>query len=181
MSIEIVVPEMGESVIEATVGRWLVGAGASVKAGQPLVELETDKVDLEVSAERDGVLAEILVEAGADVKIGDVLGKIEVGAEAEATAQDKPEQEKVAEKKAERPEDPPADSPPIEEEKDAKATPVARRMAEDAGMDVAKIPGSGSGGRVTKEDVEKALNAKRAPLPVSAPAPSPVISSSPSP
>ena len=159
MSIEILVPAMGESVIEATVSRWLVEAGAAVKAGQPLVALETDKVDLEVAAPRDGVLAEILVQAGADVKIGDVLGRLEAGAQAEsAEALPRPMEATV------------------EPESEAKATPVARRMAADAGVDVARIAGSGSGGRVTKEDVEKALSAKTAPLTTTAP--SPVLPSS---
>jgi len=179
MSIEILVPEMGESVVEATVGRWLVEAGTAVKAGQPLVELETDKVDLEVAADRDGVLAEILVEAGADVKIGDVLGKLEAGqvaASAEApTPKEKSEPQKSADsEKAD------AGEKAVAEEEGVKATPVARRMAEDAGMDVAKISGSGSGGRVTKEDVEKALAARAAPSPAPSSAPPPVIPPSPS-
>jgi 2-oxoglutarate dehydrogenase E2 component (dihydrolipoamide succinyltransferase) len=187
MSIEITVPEMGESVVDATVGRWLVEAGASVKAGQPLVELETDKVDLEVSAERDGVLAEILVEAGTDVKIGDVLGKLEAGQDASAGEASekkadttKTEKSSTAETKKD---DEQADSSPAEasdDEPEAKATPVARRMAEDAGMDVAKISGSGSGGRVTKEDVEKALAAKEASAPEKA-SPSTPASQQPSP
>lgn len=169
MSIEIRVPEMGESVVEATVGRWLVEQGAAVKAGQPVVELQTDKVDLEVSAERDGVLAEIVAQAGADVQIGDVLGRIDAGAAgAESAAQDKPKAEKAeakpdekkAGKKSEDSKEPPAADGPDEDEKDAKATPVARRMAEESGIDIAKISGSGSGGRVTKEDVEKALATK---------------------
>ncbi|MBX3053036.1 MAG: 2-oxoglutarate dehydrogenase complex dihydrolipoyllysine-residue succinyltransferase [Caldilineaceae bacterium] len=183
MSINITVPEMGESVVEATVGRWLVEAGASVKAGQPLVELETDKVDLEVSAEKAGVLAEILVEAGTDVKIGDVLGKLEPGqaasAEDESEKEDAPQkadeakaEEAEAKKDSSTPADggPSDDSPQAEAKTDeanaqpgeeAKVTPVARRMAEDAGMDLSQISGSGSGGRVTKEDVEKALSAQK--------------------
>lgn len=162
MSIEILVPAMGESVIEATVSRWLVEAGAAVKAGQPLVALETDKVDLEVAAPRDGVLAEILVQAGADVKIGDVLGRLEAGAQAEsAEALPRPMEATV------------------EPESEAKATPVARRMAADAGVDVARIAGSGSGGRVTKDDVERAMAAQTA-LPTPPPS-SPMIPSSPSP
>lgn len=176
MSIDITVPEMGESVVEATVGRWLVEAGASVKAGQPLVELETDKVDLEVSAERDGVLAEILVEAGADVKIGDVLGKLEAGQDASAGETSKKKETKQADaaqaekdssaktkKDSEESDSSPAEA--SDDEPEAKATPVARRMAEDAGMDLSQISGSGSGGRVTKEDVEKALTSQKEPAP----------------
>lgn len=176
MSIEITVPEMGESVVEATVGRWLVDAGASVKAGQPLVELETDKVDLEVSAERDGVLAEILVEAGTDVQIGDVLGKLDPGQDAAAGETSEKKETKKADaaqvekdssaktkKDGEESDGSPAEAG--DDAPEAKATPVARRMAEDAGMDLSQISGSGSGGRVTKEDVEKALASQKESAP----------------
>ncbi len=176
MSIAITVPEMGESVVEATVGRWLVETGASVKAGQPLVELETDKVDLEVSAERDGVLSEILVEAGTDVQIGDVLGKLEAGQGGSAEeASEKKETKKADTAQAEKDnsaktkkdgeESDSAQAEASDDEPEAKATPVARRMAEDAGMDLSQISGSGSGGRVTKEDVEKALASQKEAAP----------------
>ena len=86
MSANIVVPELGESVIEATISHWLKQPGDRVTAGEPLVELETEKVNLEVGAERAGVLARIERQAGEDVRIGDVLGVIEDAAEAEAQA-----------------------------------------------------------------------------------------------
>ena len=168
MSIEILVPAMGESVVEATVGRWLVEQGAAVKAGQPLVELQTDKVDLEVAAEKAGVLAEILVEAGADVQIGDVLGRLTEGSGSGSSDAPAPNAA------------PSNVDAPASEEVEVKATPVARRMAEDTGVDVAKIAGSGSGGRVTKEDVEKALSAKAEPAPAKS-SPSIPASQQPSP
>lgn len=191
MNIEITVPEMGESVVEATVGRWLVEQGAAVKAGQPLVELQTDKVDLEVSAERDGVLAEILVEAGTDVQIGDVLGKLEAGQGGSAEeASEKKETKKADTAQAEKDnsaktkkdgqESDSAQAETSDDEPEAKATPVARRMAEDAGMNLSQISGSGSGGRVTKEDVEKALSAKEEPAPAK-PSPSSPAARQPSP
>src|SRR5215472_18161504 len=77
MAVSIVVPELGESVIEATVGRWLKKEGDPIRVGEVVVELETDKVDLEVGAERAGVLARIERKEGEDVKIGEVLGLIE--------------------------------------------------------------------------------------------------------
>src|SRR5215472_5733175 len=80
MPAKIVVPELGESVLEATVGHWLRNEGDHVSVGEVLVSLETDKVDLEVGAERGGVLAKIERHEGEDVKIGDVLGVIEDGA-----------------------------------------------------------------------------------------------------
>src|SRR5579872_6136913 len=83
MSVNIVVPELGESVVEATVGRWLKHEGEAVKVGEPVVELETDKVNLEVGAEKEGVLARITRQNGDDVKIGDILGVIDESAQAQ--------------------------------------------------------------------------------------------------
>ncbi len=80
MAFEIVVPELGESVVEATVARWLKNEGDSVKVGEAVVVLETEKVDLEVGAEKDGTLSKVIQQAGADVKIGDVLGMVEESA-----------------------------------------------------------------------------------------------------
>ena len=77
MATNIVVPELGESVIEATVARWLKQPGEAVKAGEAVLVLETDKVDLEVAAEKSGVLASVAQAEGADVKVGDVLGVID--------------------------------------------------------------------------------------------------------
>ncbi len=79
MSTNIVVPELGESVVEARVAKWLKKPGDSVNAGDPLVELETEKIDLEVSADRPGVLAAIKHQEGADVKVGEVLAVLEEG------------------------------------------------------------------------------------------------------
>src|SRR5258708_5820510 len=84
MPVNIVVPELGESIVEATVGRWLKQEGDHVRVGEAVVELETDKVNLEVGADKDGVLGKIVRQKGEDVKIGDVLGVIEE-ASAEAT------------------------------------------------------------------------------------------------
>src|SRR5437667_5424885 len=92
MASKILVPELGESVLEATVGRWLKNEGEPVNVGEPLVELETEKVDLEVGAERSGVLARIEKPPGADVRIGDVLGVIdESGSAGVSPAAVKPE------------------------------------------------------------------------------------------
>jgi len=80
MSVNIVVPEMGESIVDARIARWLKKEGDAVAVGEPLVELETDKVDVEVNAPQNGVLKQIAHAEGADVKIGDVLGTIAEGA-----------------------------------------------------------------------------------------------------
>ena len=84
MSVEIRVPTLGESVTEATIAKWLKKAGDAVGADEPVVELETDKVSLEVPAPSAGVLSEILVEVGTDVEVGAVIGRIEAGAGAAA-------------------------------------------------------------------------------------------------
>jgi 2-oxoglutarate dehydrogenase E2 component (dihydrolipoamide succinyltransferase) len=146
MVIKIVVPELGESVLEATVGEWLKKEGDSVQAGEPVVSLETDKVNLEVSAERAGVLARIERPAGVDVHIGDVLGTMEESAEsaghvAETTTQSAAETAAAS----------------AEAESEEKVTPVARRLAEERGVDLSQVHGSGPQGRVTKQDVEEYL------------------------
>jgi 2-oxoglutarate dehydrogenase E2 component (dihydrolipoamide succinyltransferase) len=134
MATNIVVPELGESVVEATVGTWYKAVGEPVSVGEVLVELQTDKVDQEISADVAGVLTSIAHPEGADVNIGDVLGVIGDGdgdgdsAEAVSSAVE-----------------PPADAKP--------ATPVARRIAEAEGVDLTAVAGSGRGGRVTKQDV----------------------------
>ncbi len=142
MSTEIVVPELGESVVEATVGEWRVAEGQAVKVGDVVVELETDKVDVEVGATAAGVLTRILQPAGSDVGIGDVLGLID-GREAQGSG-GAGEQGNTA----------PAVAQAVSL---SPATPVARRMAEAEGIDLTAVAGSGAGGRVTKQDVAARL------------------------
>jgi 2-oxoglutarate dehydrogenase E2 component (dihydrolipoamide succinyltransferase) len=162
MSVQITVPALGESVVEATVARWLKQEGEAVKAGEAVVALETDKVDLEVPAEKDGVLSKITRQAGEDVQIGDVLGLIEESAAPSATGGDKPgTPAQVAT---------PASEPP--------ATPVAKRVAADQGVDLSVISGAGPGGRVTKQDVENYVRTQQ-PVPQPASAPAPVATSTP--
>jgi len=163
MSIKIVVPELGESVVEATVGHWLKQKGDHVAAGEAVVELETDKVNLEVSAEQAGVLTQIERQEGEDVRIGDVLGVIEEGSAAEVT---KPASE-AAQKE-------PATATPEGVSTDEKATPVAKRLAEAHGVDLTQVHGSGSGDRVTKQDVQTYLEEQQPqPKPTAAPPPPP--------
>jgi len=147
MTIEIKVPELGESVVDATVVRWFKSVGDHIKVGEALVELETEKANFEVAAERQGVLASIVKVDGEDVLVGEVLGALEEGAAAEKaadTAQPAPEPEEVKIEITE-----------ITEDTDGeKVTPVARRIAEEHGVDLSRVTGTGHGGRVTKEDVE---------------------------
>ncbi len=159
MPIQIVVPEIGESIVEATVGSWLKHEGDLVAAGEALLELETEKVNLEVYAERAGRLARIERQAGEDVKVGDVLGVIEEAEGAEAAAQPAPAKEAPEAPPAKAAPTPPAKAaaaPPPADEK-PKATPVAKRVAEEQGVDLAQVSPSGPGGRATKQDVQSYL------------------------
>ena len=151
MSTEIVVPELGESIVEATVGEWRVAEGQAVKVGDVVVELETDKVDVEVGATAAGVLTRILHPTGSDVAIGDVLGVI--GGAGEQGSGGAGEQDSTASVA-------PPDSPtPVAQTASlpTAATPVARRMAEAEGIDLGDVARSGAGGRVTKQDVAARL------------------------
>jgi 2-oxoglutarate dehydrogenase E2 component (dihydrolipoamide succinyltransferase) len=161
MSIEIKVPTLGESVTEATIARWLKNEGDAVKRDEPLVELETDKVSVEVPSPTAGVLEHIEVKAGSTVGVGTVLGAVKEGATAAAGAEAKPEA------KAQAPAKQPAKAEPV-----PPPPPSVRRIAEEEHLDVSSIAGSGKRGQVTKEDALAALEAvKTAPAPKQAPAP----------
>jgi len=157
MSIEIKVPDLGESVIEATIARWLKQEGDTVNVGEPVLVLETDKVDLEVGAEKSGTLARIDQQEGADVKVGDVLGLID---ENGASAKPAPKAEKPAAKPAEKPTKETPPPPPAEE----RATPVAKRVAEENQVDLSKVTSKDSK-RVTKSDVQRYIEQRETPAP----------------
>jgi len=155
MSVEIRVPAMGDSITEATIGRWFKKAGDAVAMDEPLVELETDKVTLEVNAPAAGALSEILAETGATVAVGALLGTIAAGAAGAKAA--------PAAKAAAAP--PPAATAtpapqPVAAAPAAAAAqmmPAAARVAADAGFDASGVAGTGKAGRVTKGDVLGAL------------------------
>ncbi|MCC7450502.1 MAG: 2-oxoglutarate dehydrogenase complex dihydrolipoyllysine-residue succinyltransferase [Anaerolineae bacterium] len=173
MPVEIVVPELGESVVEATVGRWLKHEGDRVAVGEAVVELETDKVNLEVGAEKDGVLAKITRQQGDDVKIGDVLGVIDEAAAAVPAAKAPTPEPKAMPERQPQPLPEPAPTP----ENGERITPVARRMAAEHNIDLSRVGASGPGNRVTKEDVQRYLNQPQ-PAPAQAPrkeAPAPTV------
>jgi 2-oxoglutarate dehydrogenase E2 component (dihydrolipoamide succinyltransferase) len=141
MPANIVVPEVGESIVDARVAKWLRREGEIVAVGDPLVELETDKIDLEVSAPQGGVLKRIDRKDGEDVKVGEVLGVIEDAAGAAAPApaptQSKPAEESRAAEKT-------------------RSTPTARNAAEEHDVDLSRVRGTGDAGRVMRRDVEQA-------------------------
>jgi 2-oxoglutarate dehydrogenase E2 component (dihydrolipoamide succinyltransferase) len=145
MAIKVVVPEMGESVLEATVSRWLKQPGEYVNVGDVLVELETDKVNLEVGARNAGVLSQVQAQEGAEVKVGDVLGLIDEQAAPAPAAKAEPAPAPQAR----------SGSDQGDGKRERPATPVASRVARDRGVDLRQVPGSGPEGRVTRADVEQ--------------------------
>ena len=173
MAIEIRVPALGESISEATVGKWFKKAGESVQADEPLVELETDKVTLEVNAPSSGVLSEIAAETGQTVAIGALLGQLSAGAATPAATSVPAAAAKAAPAPAAATPMPPA--------------PAAAKLAAEDKIDLASVAGSGKRGQVLKGDVLAAVASARAPSPVVAPAPlqapalAPIPASAPAP
>jgi len=180
VAINIVVPQLGESVVEARVARWLKREGEAVAAGEPVVELETEKIDLEVGAEQAGVLTSIKHPEGADVKVGDVLAVVEAGAAGAAPAAADTAAASAAA---------PAGSDAKDGKDAQKATPTARKMAEAHDVALSAVAGSGDAGRITKKDVAGQIHAPspappradtspasapQGPVPAAAPTPPPL-------
>ncbi|HEY2835680.1 MAG TPA: biotin/lipoyl-containing protein, partial [Rhizomicrobium sp.] len=161
MTVEIKVPAMGESVTEATISKWFKKEGDSVKRDEPLLELETDKVTVEVPSPADGAIESISAQAGATVQVGALLGAI-----AEGKAGSAPVAAKPAAPKAEAPK--PAAAPAAKAE--APAMPSAKRISEESGIALTSVAGTGKDGRVTKGDMLEAL-ASRSSAPQAAAAP----------
>lgn len=178
MSNEIRVPTLGESITEATIAQWYKKPGEAVAMDEPLCELETDKVTIEVPAQAAGVLAEVLAEEGATVEVGALLGSIGEGdgtvvAQA-APAAEQPPVEAAAEAAPAAVETPATQSAPAQNIDTSGLSPAARRVVEEHGLDPAQIAGTGKDGRITKEDaMEAAQNPTAAPVAVPA-APAPV-------
>ncbi len=162
--VRIVVPALGESIAEATVGNWLKSVGDTVAADEPLVELETDKVSVEVNAPAAGTLTAIAAEAGSEVEVGAVLGVIVSGEGAAAAAEAAPAA--------------PAPSPAAGE---TTLSPAVRKLVDDEGLDPALIPATGKDGRLTKGDVLNYMKSGGAAAPAAAPATAPAPASAEAP
>ena len=158
MTVEIKVPAMGESVTEATISKWFKKEGETVKRDEPLLELETDKVTVEVPSPADGAIESIAAQAGSTVAVGALLGAIAEGKTGSAPAP-----------KAAAPK-PAAPAPaPDAVKTDAPAMPSAKRISEESGIAVSAVSGTGKDGRVTKGDMLGALASRAsAPAPVAA-------------
>jgi len=181
----IVVPELGESVVEARVARWLKKEGDRVELGEPVVELETEKIDLEVNADRSGVLSSIKRQEGEDVKIGELLAVLDdagagsgvanaagngsagasAGAGASGGASGGP-----AGAAPVAPQGAGSAAPPAPAADEPRSTPTARTMAKAHDVNLGAVQGSGTGGRVMKQDVQAAIGGAKAP-PADKPAP----------
>jgi len=185
MATDIRVPSLGESVSEATVGKWFKKVGDQVAADEPLVELETDKVTLEVPAPAAGVIEGIEAADGAVVEVGALLGRINAGAAAAKgapAAAGRPDEKSETTKPIAAGPDPvaarapaPRAAPKSDGGAAAPLSPAVRKIAEETGLDVGSVAGTGKGGRVTKGDALAALEGglAEAPAPVQARAPSP--------
>ncbi len=192
---EVVVPQLGESVVEARVAKWLKKEGDRVSPGEPVVELETEKIDLEVGSETAGVLTAIKRQEGEDVKVGEVLAVVEVG---ERVPTDKAASKPSNAASTPTPAAPPQTAPPpvaeaarvgadvrASESAGKRVTPTARNVAQQHDVDLGNVVGTGPSGRVRKQDVERALapastptapEKSRAPQAPTAPSGAPTVS-----
>jgi 2-oxoglutarate dehydrogenase E2 component (dihydrolipoamide succinyltransferase) len=170
MSVEVKIPEVGESVSEALISQWFKSEGDSVDADEPLAELETDKVTVELPSPAAGTLSKIVMGNGETASVGDVIAYIEengagTGKKAEAKeqgekkAKEEDEGEK-AEKKSQKTEDE-AEGAPSGDEGEPRVMPAAQRLLEEHGLNASDVEGSGPGGRILKEDVEKAVEKQK--------------------
>ncbi len=157
---DIRVPTLGESVTEATIGKWFKKAGDAVAVDEPLVELETDKVTIEVPAPAAGVLSEIAAKDGTTVAVGALLGQIKEGAVAAKAAAAAP---------AAKPAQPAAKSPSVAKPivDDVSLAPSVRKLTAESGIAATNVEGTGKDGRVTKGDMMAAIERAAAqPTPV---------------
>ncbi len=197
MPTDIVMPQMGESIVEGTITKWLKKPGDKVQRDEPLFEISTDKVDAEIPSPAAGVLQEIKVAEGTTVQVNTVVGTI--ASDGEAPAKAAPKVALVAEKKAAppapvaakpapAPEPPPVQEAAHDEDEHARSSPLVRKIAREHNVNLSQVSGSGLGGRITKQDImafiegESAVQGSGAtgvsPVPVgdarpSAPAPAP--------
>ncbi len=184
MPTDVVMPQMGESIFEGTITKWLKKPGDKVQRDEPLFEISTDKVDAEIPAPASGILQEIKVAEGNTVQVNTVVGVIGDGNGAPAAAPAKsaapvstPAPAATASSKNAAPVPPPPPVPSVvenEEDSEVRSSPLVRKLAREHNLDLAKVSGTGAGGRVTKQDVLDFVEHRTAApvaAPVAAPAP----------
>jgi pyruvate dehydrogenase E2 component (dihydrolipoamide acetyltransferase) len=179
MPTDVVMPQMGESIFEGTITKWLKKPGDKIQRDEPLFEISTDKVDAEIPAPASGILQEIKVSEGNTVQVNTVVGVIGDGSDASAAPPAKatapspaaaaPVSAKKEAKEAPAPPPPAGSAPEEDEDSDVRSSPLVRKLAREHGVDLAKVSGTGTGGRVTKQDVLDFVEHRTA-APVPAPA-----------
>ncbi len=168
--IDVIMPQMGESIVEGTLTKWLKKAGDRVERDEPLFEISTDKVDTEIPSPSAGTLSEIVVEEGKTVGINTVVGRISDGATAPAAAAPasaptpppaapQPAQQAAPQAPAPPPPPAPVETPvaTVVEETAGPLSPLVRKMARENNIDLARVKGTGAGGRITKQDLDSYL------------------------
>jgi 2-oxoglutarate dehydrogenase E2 component (dihydrolipoamide succinyltransferase) len=168
MPTDIIMPQMGESIVEGTITKWLKKPGDKIQRDEPLFEISTDKVDAEIPAPASGVLQEIKVTEGTTVGVNTVVGTIAVDGEAAATKSAAPAAKPAAaapappkEEKKAAPAPPPMPAPPAaahEEEDESRSSPLVRKIAREHGISLSQIKGTGLGGRITKQDIQQFID-----------------------
>ena len=179
MAVEIIVPALGESVSDATVARWIKTTGDNVAADEPVVELETDKVTLEVPAPAAGQIGDIVAEEGAVVEVGAILARLEKGDDSATSKSEKSKVKTFAEKPVEQPaeqsvvRDAVAPRAPAAAASHDHLSPSVRRLVTEHNINPARISGTGVGGRLTKSDVLNVVSKAPSAFPAAAPKPTP--------
>ncbi len=188
--VEVIMPQMGESIVEGTVSRWLKEVGDEIKRDEPILEISTDKVDAEIPSPTDGILAEIKVAEGETVEVQTVVAVLETDKDAAISPPSAPAPARPAAETSASPPSAPAPAPgpapaasePVavpagdgtsqtaEERLRQRSTPLVRKIAEEHQLDISQIPGTGHAGRVTKKDILEFIESGAAAAP-SAPAP----------
>ncbi|CEI83478.1 dihydrolipoyllysine-residue succinyltransferase component of 2-oxoglutarate dehydrogenase complex [Oceanobacillus oncorhynchi subsp. incaldanensis] len=163
---EIKIPELAESITEGTIAEWLVKEGDKVEKGDAIVELETDKVNVEVNSEFSGVIAEITSNEGEDVSVGDIIGKLDENGEAGASSGKEESKTEEADKNEEAPKEAPKEEPkqeaaPEQSNGDVIASPAARKRARELGIDLSEVQTRDPLGRVRPDDVNAHNNAPK--------------------
>ncbi len=172
MATDVLMPRLSDSMEEGTVLKWLVEQGGAVKRGEPLVEIETDKANMTYEADTDGVLIELLAKEGDTLEVGQPIARIGAEgetAEAPAATAEAPDKQPDPEPEEREPAPQPVAKPNGGR---VKASPIAKRIASELGVELSQIEGTGPGGRIVRADVE-AAQSKPAPKPKSAPAAEP--------
>ena len=179
MAVDIVMPQMGESIFEGTITKWLKKPGERVRRDEPLFEISTDKVDAEIPAPASGVLQDIKVQEGNTVQVNTVVGTIagdgETVAAPSAPARSggaplaAPPTPRAEPAPAQAPPPPPTRPAPREQEDHARSSPLVRKIAREHDVDLSQVSGTGLGGRITKQDILSFLERQETPAPASVP------------